>query len=257
MEIFKKSFKSFFIVMTFFLANLLIDSLSGGIVPMLMAMAVGGQPINYIIYGVFVGQIIKAIGLIFYIKKRKKNYGGEYIKNEKIENPLIYVGIGLGTVGFGHLLVNAIIKVFEGSPLVTDAFDIFEKAFSANSRIDGLVIIFVVAIGAPIVEEYLFRGALFEELAKICSNKATIFLTALVFGIYHFNIVQTPNTFFMGLVLAYVYYKTKSIKAPIIIHATNNILAMAVFLDQGLSPIGITIYAVLLIIGIKALRQIA
>nr|WP_072536784.1 type II CAAX endopeptidase family protein [Anaerococcus mediterraneensis] len=254
MEIFKKSFKSFFIIIAFFLANLLIDSLSGGIVPRLMAMAIGGQPINYIIYGVFVGQIAKSIVLIFYVKKRKKNYSGEYIKNEKIENPLIYIGVGLGTVGFGHLLVNAILKLFEGSPLVTDAFDIFEKAFSANSTIDGLVVIFVVAIGAPIVEEYLFRGVLFEELGN---SKATIFLTSLVFGIYHFNIVQTPNTFFMGLVLAYVYYKTRSIKAPIIIHATNNILAMVPILDQGLTPLGVSLYVILLIVGIKALRQIA
>ena len=257
MEIFKKSFKAFFIIMAFVLANILIDSLSGGIGPGLMAMARGGQATTYLIYGVFVGQIIKFIGLIFYVKKRKKTYNEEYIKNEKIKNPLIYIGIGLGTVGFGHLLVNAILKLFEGSPLITDAFDIFEKAFSANSTIDGFVVIFVVAIGAPIVEEYLFRGALFEELAKICSSKATIFLTALVFGIYHFNIVQTPNTFFMGLVLAYVYYKTRSIKVPIIIHATNNILAMVPILDQGLTPLGASLYIILLIVGIKALRQIA
>ena len=257
MEIFKKSFKSFFIIMAFFLANLLIDSLSGGIVPRLMAIAIGGGAINYIIYGVFVGQIIKSIVLIFYVKNRKKNCSGEYIKNEKVKNPLIYIGIGLGTVGFGRLLVNATLKILEGSSLVTDAFDIFEQAFSANTPIDGLVIIFVVVIGAPIVEEYLFRGVLFEELAKICSSKATIFLTALVFGIYHFNIVQTPNTFFMGLVMAYVYYKTRSIKAPIIIHATNNILAMVPFLDLGLTPLGIGLYIALLIIGIRALRQIA
>lgn len=57
----------------------------------------------------------------------------------------------------------------------------------------------------------------------------------------------------MGLVLAYVYYKTRSIKASIIVHATNNILAMIPFLDQGLSPVGICIYTAFLIIGIYSL----
>lgn len=84
-----------------------------------------------------------------------------------------------------------------------------------NGPLDGIIIIFAVVIGAPIVEEILFRGVLFEELKKETSFKMTIFLTALVFGIYHFNILQTPNTFFMGLVLGYVYYKTKlEIKKP-------------------------------------------
>ena len=84
-----------------------------------------------------------------------------------------------------------------------------------NGPLDGIIIIFAVVIGAPIVEEILFRGVLFEELKKETSFKMTIFFTALVFGIYHFNILQSPNTFFMGLVLGYVYYKTKlEIKKP-------------------------------------------
>lgn len=57
----------------------------------------------------------------------------------------------------------------------------------------------------------------------------------------------------MGLVLAYVYFKTKSIKGSIIVHATNNIIAMIPILDQGLSPIGLTIYGTFLIIGIYSL----
>ena len=131
--------------------------------------------------------------------------------------------------------------------------ELLEKAFTAKGPIDGIIILLVVAIGAPLVEELLFRGVLFEELNRECSVKATIFLTALIFGCYHFNIIQSPNTFFMGLVLAYVYYKTRSIKASIIVHATNNILAMIPFLDQGLSPLGICIYIVFLIIGIYSL----
>lgn len=154
------------------------------------------------------------------------------------------------------MLTNLITKVFQGSALLKSAFDLMENAFKVNGPLDGIILIFVVVVGAPIVEELLFRGVLFEEVRKETSFKLTIFLTALAFGIYHFNILQTPNTFCMGLVLGYVYYKTRSIKASIIVHATNNILVMIPILDQGLSAIGFIIYAALISIGLYSLKNL-
>lgn len=263
MEKFKKVIKAFFIIMAFVFANVVIDLITGASLPSLIAYINDGDVLkanDYMVYGLLFGQLIKLTILYFYIGKRDTTYRNEfnrsYIENDKIPNPLILIGIGVGTVGFGQILVNLIMKFLDGSSMVSDALDLLEKAFSAKGPIDGMIILLVVAIGAPLVEELLFRGVLFEELRKECSLKMTIFLTALVFGIYHFNILQSPNTFFMGLVLAYVYYKTKSIKGPIIVHATNNILAMVPFLDQGLSPIGFLIYGTFLIIGIYSLRTL-
>ena len=62
----------------------------------------------------------------------------------------------------------------------------------------------------------------------------------------------------MGLVLAYLYVKTKSIKAPMIVHATNNIMATIPLIDRGLSIEGLILYGIFIIIGIysfKTLRQ--
>lgn len=260
MEKFKKGIKTFFIIMSFLLVNIIIDVITGASIPGIIANIKDGDILkasDYIIYGLLTGQLIKLTILYFYIGKRDNIYrnelGRRYIENEKISNPLIFVGIGFGTLGFGNILENIIMKVLEGSQLVNDAIELLEKAFRAKGPVDGIFILIAVIIGAPLVEELLFRGVLFEELRKEISLKGTIFLTSIVFGIYHFNILQSSNAFFLGLVLAYVYYKTRSIKASIIIHATNNMVAMIPFLDQGLSPIGICIYTVFLIIGIYSL----
>lgn len=263
MEKFKKIIKTIFIIMAFVFANLLIDIIVGASLPSLMAIIIDGEiskANDYMVYGLLFGQLIKLSILYFYIGKRDETYRKElsrrYIKNERISNPLILIGIGLGTVGFGQILVNLIMKVMEGTNILSDALKLLENAFRAKGPVDGLIILIVVVIGAPLVEELLFRGVLFEELRRECSVKVTIFLTALVFGIYHLNILQSPNTFFMGLVLGFVYYETKSIKGPILVHATNNILAMIPFLNQGLSAIGFLIYGTLLIIGIYSLRTL-
>lgn len=260
MERFKKGIKVIFIIISFLFANVIIDVFTGASIPSIIAGIMDGDILkasDYIVYGLLVAQLIKLTILYFYIEKRDKTYRNQldrpFILNEKIINPIPLFGIGLGTVGFGQIFVNIIMKVFVGTDQLNSAMKLLEKAFSAKGPIDGFIILVVVAIGAPLVEELLFRGVLFEEIKKECSVKATIFLTALIFGFYHFNIIQSPNTFFMGLVLAYVYYKTRSIKASIIVHSTNNILAMIPFLDQGLTPLGFCINGIFLIVGIYSL----
>ena len=258
MDKFKRGIKTFFIIMAFVLINVLIDALTGAAIPSLIAILMTGDPLNsidYLAYGLLAGQLAKFSILVFYIEKR--NYRAldkKYIQRGKLAEPIKLVGIGLGTVGFGLTLTNIIMKVFENTELLKAAQDLMENAFSGV----GILVIFIVAVvGAPIVEELLFRGVLFEEIRNECSIKTTIFLTALVFGIYHFNIIQTPNTFFMGLVLAYVYYKTGTIRAPIIIHATNNILATIPIIDQGLTLLGISINIVFIMVGLYSLRKIS
>lgn len=260
MDKLKRGIKTFFIIMAFVLINFLIDALTGAAVPSLIAILMTGDPLNsidYLAYGLLAGQLVKFTILVFYIEKRDRTYrtlDKRYIQRGKLVEPIKLVGIGLGTVGFGLTLTNIIMKVFENTELLKAAQDLMENAFSGV----GILVIFIVAVvGAPIVEELLFRGVLFEEIRDECSLKMTIFLTALVFGIYHFNIIQTPNTFFMGIVLAYVYYKTGTIRAPIIIHATNNILATIPIIDQGLTPLGISINIVFIMVGLYSLRKIS
>ena len=259
MDKFKRGIKTFFIIMAFVLINVLIDALTGALVPSLIAILMTGDPLNsidYLAYGLLAGQLVKFTILVFYIEKRDRTYRAldkRYIQRGKLAEPIKLVGIGLGTVGFGLTFTNIIMKVFENTELLKAAQNLMENAFNGVGIVSNLVIFIVAVVGAPIVEELLFRGVLFEEIRNECSLKMTIFLTALVFGIYHFNIIQTPNTFFMGLVLAYVYYKTGTIRAPIIIHATNNILATIPIIDQGLTPLGITINIVLIVIGLYSL----
>lgn len=258
-----KILKSIFIIMSFLMVNILIDGLTGVLVPPLIMSLVDkprANPMDYMVYGLLAGQIVKAIILYFLIRKREnrfdQKYQSQYIKSDRLEKPIRFVGLGLGTVGFGLILTNLIMKVLDGTPILDNAMRLMENAFSAQNTLQGMIILLVIIIGAPFVEELLFRGVLFEELNRVVSTKTTIILTALIFALYHFNILQTPNTFFMGLILAYVYYNTRSIKAPIIVHLTNNLLATMPFIDQGFTPMGGAIYIGFLAIGIYSLRTL-
>jgi membrane protease YdiL (CAAX protease family) len=86
--------------------------------------------------------------------------------------------------------------------------------------------ILAIAIVGPILEEMLFRGAITSELLKAYSPKKAIIFSALIFGIFHINPAQVLNAFLLGLLLAWLFYKTHSLIPGILIHILNNSLSV-------------------------------
>lgn len=84
-----------------------------------------------------------------------------------------------------------------------------------------------VAIGilAPLAEEVVFRGAILRKLLSMMPASRhwlAIAISALLFGIVHFNLPQGTHAFLIGLLLGWMYYRTRSIVPGIVFHWVNN-----------------------------------
>ncbi len=82
--------------------------------------------------------------------------------------------------------------------------------------------ILAIVVGGPILEEVLFRGAITRVLLRQFSPKVAILISASLFGIIHFNPAQILPAFLLGILLAWVYYKTASLIPCILMHIVNN-----------------------------------
>ena len=80
----------------------------------------------------------------------------------------------------------------------------------------------VVAIFAPIFEEWMCRGMVLRGLLTKMKPGWAIVVSALFFAVIHANPWQALNAFMIGLVMGYVYYKTGSLILTMIIHFVNN-----------------------------------
>ncbi len=89
-----------------------------------------------------------------------------------------------------------------------------------------LLNILLTAILPGICEEIFNRGIVLSSLRSMFSDWAVILLGGLVFGLFHQYIFQTFYTAAFGMVLVYVSLKTKSILPAMIIHFTNNFVAV-------------------------------
>lgn len=80
--------------------------------------------------------------------------------------------------------------------------------------------ILYAAVVAPVVEELLFRGAVLRSFQPF-GKRFAIVISALLFGLFHGNLVQMPFAFLVGLVLGYTAVEY-SIVWSIFLHFINN-----------------------------------
>lgn len=92
---------------------------------------------------------------------------------------------------------------------------------STSGTAENIIYFIAIAVVPPIIEEFLFRGAILGSLRKH-GDALAIVVSAVMFGFAHSNFIQTPVTFLTGLVLAYLTVKTNSLIPAIIIHFVNN-----------------------------------
>ena len=89
----------------------------------------------------------------------------------------------------------------------------------------GEKIIYLIAssIGAPVMEELIYRGVLIGFLKKYCNINAVIIVSSLIFGILHFtSIAVIFNATLMGLAFSYMYVKTDNLAFSMMMHGILN-----------------------------------
>ena len=86
------------------------------------------------------------------------------------------------------------------------------------------IVVQIISSGicGPILEEFIFRGIVYNKLKEFNRKKIAIILTSIIFGIIHFNIINGIYAFGISFILIYLYEKYKTLKAPIIMHISLN-----------------------------------
>lgn len=87
-------------------------------------------------------------------------------------------------------------SLLEGRDLEGDAQRIAKMAEPAELAILGVLFV----VGAPLVEELFFRGLLLRSLTRHFSSIAALVLSSAVFALVHFEPIQIPALFVVGLV---------------------------------------------------------
>lgn len=106
-------------------------------------------------------------------------------------------------------------------------FRSYHKTISNLSTNQVLTVLYVLLI-APVSEELIFRGAILERFHAAFPFWAANCFQALLFGVYHMNVIQGLYAFALGLVLGLVRISAGTVMASMLMHilfnATSDVL---------------------------------
>ncbi|MEI6481325.1 MAG: CPBP family intramembrane glutamic endopeptidase [Candidatus Saccharibacteria bacterium] len=120
------------------------------------------------------------------------------------------------------IIVFTLIQVLSPKVNLDEAQDVFEFG-KTNWAVIGTFISAVII--APILEEIIFRGIIYVGLTKIWPRWVSAVLTAILFGWLHAQLNVGIYTFLLGLLLTWLYVKSRSLIPGIILHMLNNAVA--------------------------------
>ena len=148
----------------------------------------------------------------------------------KIESQLRFWGsifLGLFVV-YATSAVMGILKLDEWLIEITGSPKLQEVANELAECDDTSVFIalcFSAIVVAPIMEEFAFRGFLYNTLRQRAGIVAGTLSSAIMFSVVHTSLVQAVPLFTFGCVQCVVYEKTKSIRACIVLHMIFNTIS--------------------------------
>lgn len=114
-------------------------------------------------------------------------------------------------------------------PIVALFPDSSKSMFSVLTNLGSYAIILTVFI-APLLEEFVFRGVVLNDIRHSYGSFTAIVVSALFFSLIHLNLAQILPAFLIGIVFGYVYIVSGSIWSVILLHMINNALAYILFL---------------------------
>jgi len=85
----------------------------------------------------------------------------------------------------------------------------------------------VIALTPGICEEVMFRGMIMRTY-EVYGRKKAIILSAVLFGLFHFNLQNLLGPIFLGLMFGVLVSKTKSLLSSIVGHIVNNTVALTI-----------------------------
>jgi membrane protease YdiL (CAAX protease family) len=177
---------------------------------------------GYDLVGRIVCQVV-GYGLTFYLLLRF--YAPESRIRDlaaiRSSNPWFYplgLGLGLAATYPSYWVLGLVYERFPPPEQEMRWIDLF---YAGSMPEQIAVAVGTIALG-PIVEELIFRGALFRPLRQQNSPFVVVIATSLLFAAVHLDVHRLLPLFLMGLTLGYLRWASGSLIPPILLHMGFN-----------------------------------
>ena len=173
--------------------------------------------------GNFIGYNISLLFVIWFAWTNRIKHAGAVFHFTTIP-PVLYPLLIILTMSFA-IFLDPLTNLIPMPDLMEQILDMLAKK--------DIWTFMMVGITGPILEEILFRGIILDGFLTRYKPGKAIFWSAFLFGLFHLNPWQFIPGFLIGLLLGYIYLKTRSLIPVILVHIVNNSFSYLIMYFYG------------------------
>lgn len=233
MQTVKRFFKCSLWVLGSFVLFQLIDAIGGDLIPKGLAIVIG-LPEEGIFSTIFMVIAVSILAwlvgklIVFAIRKANPDF--------KVLVPVTFKDAKWTIIGYA--LFTALCYVFSmiTASVPSSANQQALEQTLNTGMFNAMFMVVSAVFVAPILEELIFRGLIFNYLSPVLHWGVTCLISGFTFAYIHvvidFNFITFTPYFIIGCVLGLIYYKTGKIQYPIAAHMLSNAIGVAILLLQ-------------------------
>lgn len=173
------------------------------------------------------GALALWVPILVGIREVSRRYGSNSVRRDMRLSfrPVDLIGVPIGVLTQLVLLRLVYWPLEELWPSTFSAPQLEKSARDLYDSADGLwliVLVLIVVVGAPLVEELLYRGLLQGAFVRRIDDVVAVVLVAAWFAIIHFRPVEYPGLFTIGLVLGVCALVTRRLGMSVVAHCAFN-----------------------------------
>ena len=177
---------------------------------------------------------LRVVSNTFGTRHLRRDYQLEFRGIDLLGIPL---GIGCQLVLLELLywpLRNVWPAAFARDDVEAPARDLLDKAHG----LWRVIVILIVVVGAPLIEELLYRGLILRSLDGRINDVLAVVVSAVWFALAHLQGIQWPGLFVFGVVLAVLKHRTGRLGMGVLTHAAFNATTVVAMLAVTLPRFG-------------------
>jgi hypothetical protein len=155
---------------------------------------------------------------------------GDFVEDYRLRfAPIDLVGVPIGVLTQLVLVPLVYLPLSELWPETFSEDRLSENAEKLVDRADGasmVLLVLMVCLFAPVVEELVYRGLLQSSFAVRVNHVLAVLAAAAWFALIHFRPVEYPGLFLFGIVAGAGLQLTGRLGLPIVTHVAFNVTGL-------------------------------
>jgi uncharacterized protein len=166
-------------------------------------------------------EAIALVGGVYLLGMRRKKISWRELGFRSLSRRWLLVTLLISAIAIPLSgLVAVLIMQLLGLPMENPQLEFLAPEGFTWTGLIGMILLGGLAV--PFAEELFFRGVLYNFLRERWGVWPGVLISSLIFGAVHGHIAVAGTAFVLGIILGLIYEYSRSMWAPVFVHAINN-----------------------------------